>query len=83
MESILLLTVLIPLAAAVVVGLGGKWLGRAAAHTITIAGVAASFGLSAWVLWSLSTGAVAPVDTSLYTWAQVGDLRLEIGRALV
>lgn len=79
MDSVLLLIVLLPLAAALVVGLGQPWLSRVASHRITIAAVAASFALSGWVLWALLTGAREPVDTSVYTWAQIGGLRFEIG----
>ncbi len=47
----LLAIVLAPLAAAIVAGLFGRWIGRAATHTITILGVATSFVLSTMVLW--------------------------------
>ena len=44
MKNIYLLIPLLPLFAAVIVGLFGRKLPRASAHWITIAGVAASFG---------------------------------------
>ena len=47
----LLLVVMAPLVGAIVAGLFRRQVGRVGAHTITIAGVAASFVLSAWVLW--------------------------------
>ena len=56
----LLLIALSPLAGALLVGIfgtkmGGNVLGRAASHTIAIAGVAISFVLSAQVLWQVTT----------------------------
>ena len=46
MEQLLLTIVLAPLAAAILAGLFGRWIGRAGAHTVTILGVATAFGLS-------------------------------------
>jgi NADH-quinone oxidoreductase subunit L len=62
-----LLVVLAPLAAAVVAGLGGRFVGRAGAHTLCIAGVAVSFAGSAWLLMQLLDG--APVfNQAVYVW---------------
>jgi NADH-quinone oxidoreductase subunit L len=77
-ESTLLIIVLAPLAAAIVAGLGGRVIGRAGAHTVTILGVAASCGLSIWVLKQLLDG--APVyDASVYTWLVSDGIRMEVG----
>ena len=48
---------LAPLLASIVAGLFGKWIGRAGAHTVTIAGVAISCALSFKVLYELLQGA--------------------------
>ncbi len=78
MEQTLLTIVLAPLVAAIVAGLGGRWIGRAGAHTITILGVAIAFGLSAKVLWGLLNG--APVfDGPVYTWLVSDGMRMEVG----
>ena len=79
METVLYLIVLLPLAAALLAGLGGRWIGRAGAHWVTILAVAGSFGLSLWVLYGLLWGGLAPIETTAYTWAAVGELRLEAG----
>ena len=79
METVLYLIVLLPLAAALIAGLGGRWIGRAGAHWVTILAVAGSFGLSLWVLYGLLWGGLAPIETTAYTWAAVGELRLEAG----
>jgi NADH-quinone oxidoreductase subunit L len=52
--------------------------GRAGAHTVTIVGVAISFGLSAKVFWELLGGAPA-FDGPVYTWLVSDGLRMEIG----
>ena len=78
MEQLLLTIVLAPLAAAILAGLFGRWIGRAGAHTVTILGVATAFGLSARVLWDSLHG--APVfDAPVYTWLVSDGLRMEIG----
>jgi len=77
-EQILLIIVLAPLAAAILAGLFGKWIGRAGAHTVTILGVAVAFGLSAKVLWGLLHG--APVfDGPVYTWLVSDGIHMEVG----
>jgi NADH-quinone oxidoreductase subunit L len=74
----LLAIVLAPLAAAIVAGLCGRWVGRTGAHTLTILGVATSFALSSAVLWDSLRG--APVfDGTVYTWLVSDGVRMEIG----
>ncbi len=78
MEQLLLTIVLAPLAAAILAGLFGRWIGRAGAHTATILGVATAFGLSVKVLWDSLHG--APVfDAPVYTWLVSDGLRMEVG----
>ena len=73
-----LLIVLAPLAAAVVAGLGGRFVGRAGAHTLCIAGVSVSFAGSMWVLMQMLDG--APVfNQAVYVWGVSDGLRMEIG----
>jgi len=79
MESIYLLIVLAPLAAALVAGLFGRQVGRAGAHSVTIFGVGLAFLLSAWVLWGLVTGTIEPFNGTVYTWAVVDGVRMEVG----
>ena len=77
MPQINLWIVLLPLIAAVVVGLFGKRLPRATAHTITIFAVGAAFVMSAMVLNATLGGYYA--NYNLYTWLQSGDLTLSVG----
>ena len=78
MEGVYLTIILAPLAAAAVVGLFGKRVGRAGAHRITIIGVSISFLLSLVVLADVLGGAEVYSGT-IYQWGQVGGLSLEIG----
>jgi NADH-quinone oxidoreductase subunit L len=77
-QSTLLTIVLAPLLAAIVAGLAGRVIGRIGAHSITIAGVALSCGLSIWVLKMLIDG--APIfNESVYTWLVSDNIRMEVG----
>jgi NADH-quinone oxidoreductase subunit L len=77
-EKVLLTIVLAPLVAAILAGLGGRWVGRAGAHTVTILGVAVSFVLSAMVFFDQLTGAPA-FDGPVYTWLVSDGIRMEVG----
>ena len=78
MQQTLIAIVLAPLLAAIVAGLFGKWIGRIGAHTVTIAGVAASCALSFKVLFDLLGGA-AVFDGPVYTWLVSDGIRMEVG----
>jgi len=77
-EQVLLAIVLAPLAAAIVAGLFGRWIGRAGAHTVTILGVATSFALSSIVLFDVTSGG-AGFDGPVYTWLVSDGIRMEVG----
>ena len=77
MQQIYLAIPLLPLVAAVIVGLFGKYLPRAAAHVVTIAGVAISFVLSAYVLKDAMVS--QPYNETVYSWLKSGNFSFEIG----
>ena len=77
--SVLLTIALLPLAAAIVAGLFGKWIGRTAAHVVTIAAVGAAFVLSARVAWQLISGEVQVFNDTVYTWLVSDGVRMEVG----
>ena len=86
MEKLTLLclgVVLAPLAGAVIAGLGGRAIGRAGAHTVTILGVAISFVLSCYVFAALmadkAAGGEYVLNTDLYTWLHSGPLKVSVG----
>ena len=71
--------VLAPLAAAIVAGLAGKSIGRAGSHWVTIAGVGISCVLSFVVLKNMFWGGAEAENISVYTWAVIDGLHMEIG----
>ncbi|PKO47548.1 MAG: NADH-quinone oxidoreductase subunit L [Betaproteobacteria bacterium HGW-Betaproteobacteria-22] len=77
MQQIYLAIPLLPLLAAIIVGLCGKFLPRAAAHIVTITGVGVSFVLSAYVLNHAMTA--APYNETVYSWLKSGNFSFEIG----
>ncbi len=79
MHTYHLTIVLAPLAAAIVVGLFGKQIGRAGAHWMTILAVGLSFVLSALVLKHLYLDGGQTENYTVYTWAVSDGLRMEVG----
>jgi NADH-quinone oxidoreductase subunit L len=77
MQQIYLAIPLLPLMAAIVIGLFGKFLPRAAAHIVTIAGVAISFALSVYVLKDAMVS--LPYNETVYSWLKSGNFSFEIG----
>lgn len=78
-KSVLLAVVLAPLLGAILAGLFGRRIGRAGAHTVTIAGVALSCALSMYVLWQLVGQGAAPFNQNIYTWFEVGAYQAHVG----
>lgn len=78
MEKLYLWIVLAPLIGAIVAGIFGKQIGRAGAHWVTILGVAFSTIASMYVLSVMLDGG-AVYNGSVYTWAVINDVTLEVG----
>jgi len=76
-----LLVVLCPLVAAIIAGLFGRKIGRVGAQTITIAAVGVSFLVSLLIAKQMFWDKSIPelLDFTVYTWANVDALRLQIG----
>jgi len=70
---------LLPLIGSAIAGLLRNPIGRVGAHTVTILAVAASFGLSAWVAIQVFTTEWEILNYTVYTWAVLDGLRLEVG----
>jgi len=79
MQSIYLTIALAPLIGALAAGLFGRAIGRVGAHSVTIAGVAISCGLSAYVLYKLVFEGMTPYDGPVYTWLVSDGVKLEVG----
>src|SRR5256886_10413363 len=77
MQQLYLLIALSPLAGAIVVGLWGAKLGRAASHWICILGVAVSFAGSGFVLRDVLAGNAFNGD--IYVWMTSGNVKFAIG----
>src|SRR5579864_194138 len=75
---VLVLIPLLPLLAAVIAGLGGRWIGRAGAHTVTCVAVAVSCLLSLRVLQQVLHGAAA-YDAPVYTWLLSDGMPMQVG----
>ena len=70
---------LLPLAAALLAGLGGRLIGRGGAAAVTIAAVGISCILSCLVMKQLLIDHVPTFDGSLYTWLVSDSVRLQVG----
>jgi NADH-quinone oxidoreductase subunit L len=79
MQEIYLTIALAPLAAAIIAGLFGKAVGRAGAHSVTIAGVGISCALSFYVLYQMLWGGLAPYNGTVYTWLVSDGLTMNVG----
>src|ERR1700687_1409204 len=77
MQQLYLLIALSPLAGAIVVGLWGAKLDRAASHWICILGVAVSFVGSGFVLSDVLAGNIFNGD--VYVWMTSGNIKFAIG----
>ncbi len=77
MQKIYLLIPLLPLIAAAIVGLFGRQLPKAAAHILTILGVAGAFALSVLVWLDAAQGHV--FNGTVYTWLTSGGMSFEVG----
>ena len=75
----LLIIVLAPLLGSILAGLFGRQIGRAGAHTATIAGVAISCALSLYVLWQLVGQGASPYNQNIYTWFEIGSYEAHVG----
>ncbi len=77
--TVLIAIPLLPLLAAIVAGLGGRYIGRTGAHLVTIAAVAVSCVLSIGVLREVYWGGVPAFDGTVYTWLVSDGMRMQVG----
>jgi len=71
-QQLCLFLVFAPLVGSIVAGLFRKQIGRAGAHSVTIAGVGLSFILSVFVAAQILSGNVETLNVNLYNWASGG-----------
>src|SRR5512135_1834863 len=77
MESLYLLVPLAPLAGSIIAGLFGKFIGRTLSHWVTILGVLVSTIASFVIFNDVMAGNT--FDGTIYTWAVVAGLKMEVG----
>ena len=77
--TLLLFIPLLPLIAAAIAGLAGRWVGRSGAAAVTILGVAASCALSLVVFKQLVFDHAPVFNEAVYTWLVSDGIRMEIG----
>jgi NADH-quinone oxidoreductase subunit L len=77
--NVLLAIPLLPLGAAIIAGLGGRWIGRAGAHTVTCLAVGASCVLSFMVLKQMWWDGVPAYDAGVYTWLVSDSMHMQVG----
>ncbi len=77
MQHLYLAIPLLPLIAAIIVGLFGSLMPRATSHWLTIFGVGLSFAMSVCVLQDAMQGHV--YNQTVYTWLTSGDVNFEVG----
>ncbi len=77
--NVLIAIAVLPLIGAVIAGLLGRWIGRAGAHSVTIAGVAVSCALSVYVLKQIYLDGVPNFNAPVYTWLVSDGVHLDVG----
>ena len=77
MKELYLIIPFAPLVGAIVAGLGGRWVGRTGAHSVTIFGVLLSFLAACVVFVDVLKG--NSFNGTVYTWLTTGPARFEIG----
>ena len=77
--NLLLAIPLLPLAAAILAGLGGRVVGRAGAALVTIAAVGAACVLSGLVLKQLLIDGAPVYDAPVYTWLVSDGINMQVG----
>src|SRR6201988_1514596 len=77
--DVLLAIPLLPLAAAIIPGVGLRWIGRAGAHTVPCLAVGVSCVLSVMVLKQMWWDGVPAYDARVYTWLVSDGFHMEVG----
>ncbi len=79
LHTVLTIILIAPLIGSIIAGLFGRQIGRTGAHSVTIAGVAISTVLSAWVFWLFIIQGHEPYNAPLYTWMVSDGIKFQVG----
>jgi len=77
--NVLIAIAFLPLIGSIIAGLLGRVIGRAGAHTVTIASVAVSCALSVHVLKQLYLDGVPVFDGPVYSWLVSDGVHIDVG----
>src|SRR5437763_2627518 len=77
MKELAVIIAFAPLIGAIVAGLGGRWITRTGAHSVTVFSVLLSFLASCVVFYRARQGET--LNATVYTWLTVADLRFVVG----
>src|SRR5687768_3094351 len=77
MKAVYLTAAFAPLLAAIIAGLGGRWVSSARAHEVPIFSVLLSFLCSCVMMWDVLQGGT--FNGTVYTWLTTGGTGFEIG----
>src|SRR5947207_5620879 len=77
MKELAVIAAFAPLLGAIVAGLGGRWVSRQAAHSVTIFSVLLSFLCSCAIFADVLKG--EGFNGTVYRWMTVGDTVLQVG----
>src|SRR5580765_4558339 len=77
--NVLLAVAFLPLIAAIIAGLFGRYIGRTGAHLVTIAAVAVRWVLSCSVLREIYWGGVPVYDGAVSTWLVSDGMSMHVG----
>src|SRR5919206_3072146 len=77
MKELAVIAAFAPLVGAIVAGLGGRWVTRTGAHSVTIFSVLLSFLASCVVMYHVLRGET--FNATVYTWLTTPDFRFQIG----
>ena len=79
MKILSLIIVLAPLISSILAGFFGKAIGKTASHLVTILGVLISFIASFYILLRFIYTDLSTFNESIYLWASIGDLDMQVG----
>lgn len=80
--SIALITLLLPLAGALIAGLLGTVIGRAATHWVTVSLVGAAFFLASYLFAQIVLFGVPAQEGVVYNWVSTGPFHFDVGLLL-
>ena len=76
--TLALMIALLPLLGSLIAGLGGRYIGRSASHSVTIGLLGLAFILATYLFNAIVLQGQPAVEGVLYTWAQTGNYQFDV-----